>query len=65
MTSKLLTVDEVADYLGIPKTTLYQWRYRGDGPAAFRVGRHLRYRSQDVDEYVAEQIEVTRSRRSA
>lgn len=40
---RLLSVEEVADFLGIPVSTLYQWRHRGCGPDAYRVGRHLRY----------------------
>jgi excisionase family DNA binding protein len=40
---RLLSVDEVAEYLGIPINTLYQWRHKGCGPEAYRVGRHLRY----------------------
>ncbi|MGH8936884.1 MAG: DNA-binding protein [Acidimicrobiia bacterium] len=28
----------------MPAATLYQWRYRGEGPRGFRVGKHLRYR---------------------
>lgn len=40
---RLLSVDEVAEFLGIPVATLYQWRHKGAGPAAYRVGRHLRY----------------------
>ncbi len=39
----LLSVDEVAEFLGIPVATLYQWRHKGVGPDAYRVGRHLRY----------------------
>jgi excisionase family DNA binding protein len=45
---RLMTVSEVAAFLQIPEATLYQWRYRGIGPRAFRVGRHLRYRPEDV-----------------
>ena len=40
---RLWTADEVSVFLGVPVTTLHQWRYLGQGPAAFRVGRHLRY----------------------
>lgn len=29
---RLLTADEVAEFLGIPISTLYQWRHRGRGP---------------------------------
>ena len=37
---RLLTVEDLADYLGVPVTTLYQWRYRSEGPPGFRVGRY-------------------------
>jgi excisionase family DNA binding protein len=36
-------VDEVSDYLGVPVKTLYQWKWRGEGPPVRKVGRHLRY----------------------
>jgi excisionase family DNA binding protein len=51
---RLLTTDELADYLGVPKGTLYAWRTRGEGPAAIRVGRHLRWRASHVEEWLAE-----------
>ena len=40
---RLWTAQDVADYLTAPIATLYQWRYLGTGPIAYRVGRHLRY----------------------
>lgn len=40
----LWTVEEVAEFLRLPSVaTLYRWRTMGTGPAAFRVGRYLRY----------------------
>ena len=45
---ELWTVDEVADYLGVPKQTVYCWRTSGYGPAGFRVGKHLRWRASTV-----------------
>lgn len=54
---RLLTIKEVADYLGVPVTTLYQWRYRGKGPPGLRVGRHVRYRRSDVDDWVENQLD--------
>ncbi len=53
-TDRLLTAGELADYLGVPGATLYAWRYRGQGPAGFRVGKHLRYRWSDVECWVRE-----------
>jgi hypothetical protein len=40
---RLWTAQDVAAYLSVPLGTLYQWRYLGTGPTAYRVGRHLRY----------------------
>jgi excisionase family DNA binding protein len=54
---RLLTVQDLAEYLGVPATTLYQWRYRREGPLGFRVGRHIRYRLTDVTEWIERQIE--------
>jgi excisionase family DNA binding protein len=45
---RLWTVDDVAEYLGIPVKTLYDWRTRGYGPSGKRVGKYLRYKAQDV-----------------
>jgi predicted DNA-binding transcriptional regulator AlpA len=53
-TVRLWTVDDVATFLGVPIKTLYQWRTKGYGPAGIRVGRYIRYRSQDVIEWVTE-----------
>ena len=50
---RLWTVDEVADYLGVPASTLYLWRSEGRGPASRRVGKHLRYRPADVEGWVS------------
>jgi excisionase family DNA binding protein len=54
---RLLTPQQLAAYLGVPVTTLYAWRYRGEGPPGFRVGKHLRYRWQDVERWVQNQLE--------
>jgi excisionase family DNA binding protein len=52
----LLSVRDLAEYLGLPIATLYTWRYRGQGPSGFRVGRHLRYRQSDVDGWIQQQM---------
>ena len=53
----LLSTQQLASYLDLPITTLYQWRYQRQGPAAFRVGRHLRYRWSDVQAWINRQLE--------
>ena len=49
---RLFSPEEVAGYLGVPVKTLFQWRYKGVGPRALRVGRHLRYRAEDVEAWL-------------
>lgn len=54
-TPALMTVDEVAAYLQVPVQTLYTWRVRSKGPRAMKVGRHLRYRLADVEQWLLDQ----------
>jgi len=44
-----LTTEQLAVRLAVPKATLYQWRYKGDGPRSCRIGKHVRYRLADVE----------------
>lgn len=53
---RLLTVEDLAYYLDVPVATIYAWRYRRQGPAGFRVGRHLRFRRRDVEQWITEQL---------
>ncbi|HVK24982.1 MAG TPA: helix-turn-helix domain-containing protein [Actinokineospora sp.] len=39
----LWSVEDVSAFLGVPVKTLYQWKWRGEGPPVRKVGRHLRY----------------------
>ncbi|MFV0286244.1 MAG: helix-turn-helix transcriptional regulator [Demequina sp.] len=48
----LLDVHQLAEQLGVPVATLYVWRTRGQGPRGFVLGRHLRYRQDDVDAWI-------------
>ena len=57
---RLLSADEVAEFLGIPVATLYQWRHKGCGPDAYRVGRHLRYDPASLRAWLQEQLAVER-----
>ena len=54
--SEILTQDDLAAELGIAPRTLGQWRYHGIGPNFVRVGKLIRYRRQDVDAWLAEQV---------
>ena len=54
----LIDVQQLAEYLDVPVKTLYAWRYRREGPPAFRVGRHLRYRLSDIQRWIQQRIDT-------
>ncbi len=58
---ELLSPHDLAGYLDVPVKTVYGWRHRGLGPAGFRVGRHLRYRRSDVEDWISAQLETSAS----
>jgi predicted DNA-binding transcriptional regulator AlpA len=58
MDESLWTVKDVSAFLGVPVATIYQWRVRGEGPPAVKLGRHLRYVPSSVAAWVAAQAEA-------
>jgi excisionase family DNA binding protein len=50
---RYLTPVDLADLLGVPLETVYQWRRKRTGPRGFRVGKHLRYDPEDVRAWVS------------
>lgn len=55
----LATSSEVAEHLGVPPRTLDQWAYKGTGPRWSKVGRHRRYRWEDVEKWLDQQAQTT------
>ncbi|MFB8141338.1 helix-turn-helix transcriptional regulator [Streptomyces parvus] len=51
----LLSARELADFLGVPLNTVYIWNHRHQGPRAHKVGRYLRYRWPEVEEWLETQ----------
>jgi excisionase family DNA binding protein len=49
--NRSLTDVEVAQRLGVSRFTVRSWRLKGVGPRFLKMGRAVRYRSRDVDEY--------------
>jgi excisionase family DNA binding protein len=45
----ILTTQQLAKLLQLPSvSTIYEWNKKGTGPRAYRVGRYLRYRKDEV-----------------
>lgn len=53
----LWTTWDVANFLGVPARTVEAWRYKSKGPPGIRVGRHVRYRPEDVMRWLEQQAD--------
>jgi len=51
MTERWLSVEEIADYLGVSKDTIYAWRDKKSLPA-HRIGRFWKFKANEVDDWV-------------
>lgn len=51
---KLMTVDEVAEYLQVKKRTVYDWLKKGKIPAIKTVGQ-WRFKSEQIDAWLQAQ----------
>ena len=60
--TELLTTREAASYLRLAITTLEHWRLEGRGPAFCKIGRQVRYRRADVDQWLTEMNESATGR---
>lgn len=58
----LLTIEDVSRYVGLPVSTIYSQRHQrvGVGALAIRLGKHLRWRPEDIDEWLDEQVEQSK-----
>ena len=51
MQDRWLSVEEIAQYLGVSRDTIYSWVDTTDIPA-HKVGRLWKFRKEEVDEWV-------------
>lgn len=49
----VLTIDEIADYPKVPKSTVYKLAQEGKIPGQ-KVGRHWRFRREAIDAWLAQ-----------
>lgn len=52
---RFLSPKGLAEYFDVPLRTVYSWKYRGEGPPTFKVGRHIRYRLTEVEQWLESQ----------
>jgi predicted DNA-binding transcriptional regulator AlpA len=58
---RTLTDVEVAARLGVSRFTVRSWRLKGLGPRFLKMGRAVRYRPRDVDEYERQALVETQT----
>jgi len=51
MEDRWLSVDEIGDYLGIKRDTVYKW-ISDKGMPAHKIGRLWKFKKDEVDEWV-------------
>ena len=51
MEEKLLSVDDVCEYLGIGRDTIYKWIAAKSLPA-YRLGRLWKFKKEEVDRWI-------------
>jgi predicted DNA-binding transcriptional regulator AlpA len=61
----LLTQEECADVLRLSERTLERYRVSGTGPRFIKCGRSIRYRSQDIEAWLASNTLGSTSEREA
>lgn len=59
----LITESLATEYLGgafkpLSKMTLHRWRQQGIGPNFYRVGKSIRYKVSDLDQYIRQSHQV-------
>lgn len=55
---ELLTLDQAAERLDLPKSTLRYWRLNGIGPKSFKLGRRVVYAIPDLESWLQQQREA-------
>lgn len=56
-TASLLTTEQAANYLGLTRRALEAMRWRKIGPAFVKLGRLVRYRIADLDNYIEARVQ--------
>lgn len=53
----IMTIEEAAELLRTPVSTLRYWRHMNRGPRAARIGGRLMYRQHEVEAWLNDQFD--------
>ncbi len=59
MAGPVLTVKAAAEYCGVAARTLYNLKYEGTGPTAYKHGRLTVYFTNDLDAWLTSRLAVS------
>ncbi|MBO9377416.1 helix-turn-helix domain-containing protein [Sphingomonas histidinilytica] len=65
MTPITVDTEKAAEYLGLATNTLEKMRVHGTGPKFAKLGRAVRYRVADLEDYIAARVVSSTSERVA
>ncbi len=63
MEDRWLSVDEIAEYLGVKRDTIYRW-INDKGMPAHKIGRLWKFKKIQVDEWVEKGCAANKAQRS-
>ena len=52
-----MSLESIAEELGMPIRTIYSWRSRGEGPRGYRLGKHIRVRRTDLEAWLEQRAD--------
>lgn len=52
----LLTDQQIEEMYGVNRKTLANWRVKGLGPSFVKIGAAVRYRAEDVQEWIDSRV---------
>jgi excisionase family DNA binding protein len=55
--SPFASPEELARMLNVPVRTIYAWRTKGQGPPGYKIGKHIRFRLEDIDSWLEGQAD--------
>ncbi|MDD4194969.1 MAG: helix-turn-helix domain-containing protein [Syntrophorhabdaceae bacterium] len=61
MDNKMYTTKTAAIKLSLSPATLEAWRCRGGGPKFVKLGKAVRYRLEDLDEFLKSKTRISTS----
>ena len=59
---KLLTVEEIAEYLNLKPSTIYQWTHQGFIPH-IKIGNRVRFRMSQIEKWLERKTVNGRARK--